>query len=288
VPPELAGLLNDAGVGPVVAVREASGGLAAQAAVVELASGETVFAKTLADPPGDDVFDVEAEGLAHLRAAGARTPEVVACTREVLVLRLLEPRRDEPSAWEELAHQVATVHATISPRYGWHRDGWLGAWPQHNTWEDDGHTFFAQHRVLRWLPERRVRAKLDLADRRALERLCDRLPELLPNRRACLTHGDLWSQNVMATADGVPALIDPAVSFMWPEVDLSHLWCSPRPPASDRFFDVYAEVTELDAGWRERMPLVHLRQLMALVAMFDHDWGSTETVKGLVAPFRAS
>ena len=28
------------------------------------------------------------------------------------------------------------------------------------------------------------------------------------------------------------------------------------------------------------------RQLMALMAMYDHDWGSTEAVRALVAPFR--
>ena len=155
-----------------------------------------------------------------------------------------------------------------------------------NTWTDDGHEFFARHRLLRWLPEPRLRPKLDAGDRRALERLCERLPELLPARPASLTHGDLWAENVMADADGRPAVIDPAVSWTWAEVDLSHLWSSPRPPAAERFFAAYAEVTGLDAGWRERMPLLHLRQTLALVAMFDDDWGSTATVRGLLAPFR--
>ncbi|WP_432941398.1 fructosamine kinase family protein [Kribbella sp. CA-253562] len=35
-----------------------------------------------------------------------------------------------------------------------------------------------------------------------------------------LTHGDLWHANVIATADGTPVFIDPAVSWMWGEVDL--------------------------------------------------------------------
>jgi hypothetical protein len=30
-------------------------------------------------------------------------------------------------------------------------------------------------------------------------------------------------QNILVTADGEPAVIDPAVSYMWAEVDLSHL-----------------------------------------------------------------
>jgi fructosamine-3-kinase len=142
--------------------------------------------------------------------------------------------------------------------------------------------------LLRWLPEPKVRAVLDAEDRRALERLCDALPELLPRRPSCVTHGDLWSQNVLGTAQGEPALIDPAVSRTWAEVDLSMLWSSPRPPQSDRFFDVYAEVTGLDAGWRDRMPLLHLRQHLAVVAQFEPDWGHGEQLRAALAPFRRS
>jgi fructosamine-3-kinase len=275
------------GLGEVATVERAIGGFAAESALVRLRSGQQVFAKTLGEPPGDDVFELEAEGLAALRGAGLATPDVLAVGRDVLVLSLLQPRGDDPGPWEQLAHDMARLHAVTSPRFGWHRDGWLGTHRQDNAWEDDGHTFFAQHRLLRWLREPRLRSKLDEADRRALELLCDRLPELLPERPASLTHGDFWSQNVMATPDGGrPAVIDPAVSYTWAEVDLSHLWCSPHPPAADHFFARYAELTGLDGGWRQRMPLLHLRQLLALVAMFDDDWGSTDTVRQLLAPFR--
>jgi fructosamine-3-kinase len=278
--------LAGVGLAGATSVERVAGGFAAEAALVRLQSGRQVFAKTLAHPPGEDVFTVEAEGLAALRSAGMTTPEVLAIGREVLVLERLRPRRDEAAAWEQLAHDVARLHAVTSPRFGWHRDGWLGTHRQVNTWEDDGHEFFARHRLLRWLPAPRLRAKLDAGDRRALERLCDRLPDLLPVRPASLTHGDLWAQNVLTGPGGRPAVIDPAVSWTWAEVDLSHLWCSPHPPAAERFCAVYAELTGADAGWRERMPLLHLRQLLALVAAFDDDWGSTETVRELLAPFR--
>ncbi|WP_380165678.1 fructosamine kinase family protein [Jannaschia sp. R86511] len=274
------------GLGPAVASSPADGGFAAETTFVTLGSGRSAVVKTLAEPPGDDVFDVEAEGLAALRGAGVTTPDVLAVGRDVLVLDRLRPRLDEEQAWERLAHELAGLHAVTSPRFGWPRDGWLGTHRQVNRWEDDGHTFFARHRLLRWLPSPRLRDKLDVRDRRALERLCDRLPELLPARPASLTHGDFWAQNVLSTAAGRPAVIDPAVSWTWAEVDLSHLWCSPHPPAADRFFAVYAELTGLDDGWRERMPLLHLRQTLALVAMFDHDWGATGTARELLAPFR--
>jgi fructosamine-3-kinase len=94
--------------------------------------------------------------------------------------------------------------------------------------------------------------------------------------RGCLpAHGDLWAHNILAANDGRPASIDPA-----------HLWCSPHPPEAKRFFDVYAELTGLDGGWRARMSLIQLRQHLAVIAQFDHDWGAAQQVRATLKPFR--
>ncbi|HEU4328732.1 MAG TPA: fructosamine kinase family protein [Roseiflexaceae bacterium] len=280
--------LHTAGLNDITDIRVPPEGMAALAGLATRRSGASVFVKTFQQPPADDLFVREAEGLGALREIGGLlTPDIVHVSAEVLVLSALQPRPATPAFWERVAHAVARMHlTTVSDRYGWAHDNWLGSSRQLNRWERDGFRFFAEQRVLRWLPELRVQAKLSAEDRRALERLCDRLPELLPVQPACLTHGDFWVQNILATADGQPAVIDPAVSYMWADVDLSHLWCSPHPPEAQRFFDVYGELTGRERGWRERLPLVHLRQHLALMAMYDHDWGSTEAVRALVAPFR--
>ncbi|KGM12409.1 fructosamine kinase family protein [Cellulomonas bogoriensis] len=280
------GRLQDAGFTDVAGVDAAEGGLAAVAAAVRLGDGSSVFAKTFAESPGTGVFEAEAEGLSALAAAGARTPRVLHVDRELLVLEQVRPRVDTPAAWEELGRTLAALHtSTRTDRFGWHRDVWLGRRRQDNTWHDDGHEFFARCRLLRWLPEPRVREALGPQGCAALERFCDRLPELLPAAPACLTHGDMWSQNVLSDGTGGPVLIDPAVSFTWAEVDLSMLWCSPRPPASDRLFDVYAEVAGLEDGWRERMPLLHLRQHLAVTAQYDPDWGHGADARALLKKF---
>lgn len=272
----------------VASLEPATGGLAAIAAFARLADGSTVFAKGFAEAPGDDAFAAEAEGLAALRTdGGVPTPDVLLANRDLLVLSVLELRPATEEFWRQLAHDLAHLHvSTVHDRFGFHRDNWLGARRQSNAWTDDGFEFFAQHRLLRWLGEPRVEAALDAADRRALERLCGLLPELLPRRPACLTHGDLWMQNVMATADGRPAVIDPAVSYTWAEVDLAHLWTTSPPPESAAFFDLYASLTGLDAGWRSRMPIIQLRQHLAVIAQFDHDWGAAEIVRETLRPFR--
>jgi fructosamine-3-kinase len=268
-------------------VERATGGVVAVAGLVTLRDGSRLFAKTL-PVPDPDVFAVEAAGLSELRdAGGAITPDVLHVSPRLLVLERMRPRGDDAHFWERLAHMVAALHlSTTTDRFGWHREGRLGRLRQDNTWETDGHTFFAQRRILRWLPEPLVEAEFDREERRALERLCAALPELVPAGPACLTHGDLWQGNVVATADGAPALVDPAVSYTWPEVDLSMLWCSPRVPAAERFFAVYREVAGLRDGWEERMPLLHLRELLSIIAHGDDDWGAAEAVRRTIAPFR--
>ncbi|QAY71179.1 fructosamine kinase family protein [Xylanimonas protaetiae] len=279
--------LHAAGLRDVVAVDPAPGGQAATAGLARRSNGGSLFVKTFAEPPSDDAFAAEAEGLAALRDAGAATPEVVVTHPDLLVLTTLAPRPATEAFWERLAHTLAHLHtSTRHARFGWHQDNWLGRRRQVNTWTDDGFEFFAQHRLLRWLDEPKVRAALDAADRAALEHLCERLPELLPERPACLVHGDLWAGNVLATPDGGPALIDPAVSYTWAEIDLAHLWTTAPPPEAHAFFDLYADLTGLDAGWRDRMPIVQLRQHLAVIAQFEPDWGAAETTRTTLAPFR--
>ena len=284
----LRGRLAAAGLQPVE-VRPTGEGFAAVSGLVTLADTRAVFAKTFAQRPDGDVFAAEAEGLEALRGAGLATPDVVHCGDDLLVLSLLQPRPDTEQFWGQLAQDLALVHqATVTDRFGWPHDNWLGAMQQHNAWHHDGFAFFTECRVLRWLPEPRVAAKLDATEREALVRLCAALPELMPARPACLTHGDFWTQNILATAEGTPAVIDPAVSYMWADVDLAHLWSTSHLPEAERFFAVYAELTGAEPGWTDRFAYVQLRQHLALMAMFDDDWGSTSAVRTLVAPFRRS
>jgi fructosamine-3-kinase len=280
--------LHRAGLTDVTAVEPVEGGLAALAGIATRRSGPPLFVKSFVDVPADDLFAAEAEGLDVLRERGAlATPQVVLATRDVLVLSVLRARPAQEAFWEQFAHALARLHtSTVHDRFGWERDNWLGRYRQENAWTADGYEFFAQRRLLRWLPERRVQAALDERDRRAMERLCARLPDVVPPRPACLTHGDLWANNVLASEDGRPALIDPAVSYAWAEVDLAHLWCSPHPPEAKRFFDVYAELTGLDDDWRARMPFIQLRQHLAVIAQFDHDWGAAQQVRAVLKPFR--
>jgi fructosamine-3-kinase len=270
----------------VASVRKLDGGMACGAWLVCFADGSRVVAKTLADWPAD-LFAAEAEGLAALHATGhVRTPDVLSVSGGLLLLGELPARQDSAASWEAFAVALAGLHRdTAGDRFGWNHDGYLGWFRQENAWADSGHEFFAERRLLRYLREPRVERALTAIDRRAIEHFCDRMPDLVPEMPAVLTHGDLWSGNILGHPTGGLAVIDPAVSFTWAEVDLSMLWSCPRPSASDRFFDVYQELNPSPPGWRHRMPLLNLRELLSVVATFDDSDPVVQLIRDTLAPF---
>ena len=270
---------------PIASIRELSGGYVADAWLVAFTDGNSAVVKTLADAPVD-LFLVEAEGLAALAGSSLVTPDVLAVNDRVLVLEALAPRNDSEQSWEAFAHGLAAVHrSTAHDRFGWPGDGYLGRVVQRNPWTSSGHEFFARHRLLRYLQEPRVLQELNSADRQALEHFCDRLTEVIPVMPPVMTHGDLWAGNLLSRDDGRIAVIDPAVSYAWAEVDLSMLWCCQRPAVSQRFFDAYQEVNPSPSGWVERMPLLHLRELLSSIAHIGDSEGDARRLRSILTPF---
>ena len=109
-------------------------------------------------PDGDDLFAVEAKGLALLRNANAiRVPAEIGHGRQgdlaYLILEYLEsdpigPLGALPVYWETLGHQLAELHAHTQPRFGLDYANFIGTLPQSNTWTVSGYDFFFEHRLL--------------------------------------------------------------------------------------------------------------------------------------------
>ncbi|HEY4021298.1 MAG TPA: fructosamine kinase family protein, partial [Pseudonocardiaceae bacterium] len=142
------------------------------------------------------------------------------------------------------------------------RDAWIGPVPMINDPGQNWPEWYAHCRVLPYVRSVRNDGLISANEVAALERVCARLPELVPPIAApARLHGDLWNGNVLWGADGNPWLIDPAAHGGHPETDLAmlHLFGCPH---LDRVLAGYQEVAPLADGWRERIGLHQLFPLL--------------------------
>ena len=215
-------------------------------------------------------FGVEAAGLAWLAAAGPDAVPVV----EVLELGIdqitmaeLTAVPSSPAAAEQFARRLAVTHTAGAAAYGagppgWDGDGYIGDLPLSLQPADRWGPFFAEQRILPYARQARDRGVLDAADVAVVEKVCDRLAsgEFDDDRRPERIHGDLWTGNVIFTADGI-TLIDPAAHGGRGLTDLAML-CLFGAPDLDAILDAYAEATSLEPGWRDQIGLHQLHPLL--------------------------
>jgi fructosamine-3-kinase len=201
---------------------------------------------------------LEAAGLRWLAAAGARTPHIVAESRERLVLERIEPGRLDPAGEEELGRMLAMMHRAGAPRYGsLPADGpfLVGRCELPSPEGDDWNEYYLQHRCL------------PLARRVGLETAVAEVRVDAPVEPPARLHGDLWTGNVLADVAGRPWLIDPAAYGGHREVDLAMLELFGHVPA--RTLAAYQEIAPLAPGWPERIALWQLFPLLVHAVLFD-------------------
>ncbi|MFZ5965060.1 fructosamine kinase family protein [Thalassococcus sp. BH17M4-6] len=233
----------------IIDTRPLHGGDLSEVALATLADGRRVVIKR------GPLVDVEGRMLTALAEAGAPVPQVLEVAKVQLCLSYLEESTPTPTLWRQMGRALADLHRARGESYGWDEDYAFGAVRIDNARSDDWPAFWAERRLLSGVES----LPGDVAQR--IEALARRLPDLLPKRPdPALLHGDLWSGNLLFTADAA-FLIDPACYVGDAEVDLAMLSLFGAPPAA--FHDGYGPVPP---GAEARRPiyqlwpaLVHLR-----------------------------
>jgi fructosamine-3-kinase len=265
----------------VRALHRAGGGDINDAYEAEFDDGGRGFVKTRDDVPAGEYVS-EAAALRWLTVPnGLGVPEVLGASDEVLVLEWLEPGAVGDEA--ELGRGLAWVHAAGAAAFGTTApadDGSSAAEPLRigplllaNDPLADWPSFYAERRLRPLLAPGRDRGALSAAGVRAVERVCERLPELAgPPEPPARLHGDLWSGNVLWSG-GRPYLIDPVAYGGHREVDLAmlRLFGAPGPG----LLAAYEEVAPLADGHEERVALWQLFPLLVHAVLFGGGYGSS-------------
>jgi fructosamine-3-kinase len=220
------------------------------------------------------MFAAEAQGLRALAAANAaRVPAVRAVVEGPMPMLMLEHLAPAPGGLDArqaraLGRALATLHRVAqAQRWGFDGDNYLGTSPQPNGWRDDVATFFAEQRLGPQLARARAAGLLDGAAARMGDRLLARLPDLLDGSGPpCLLHGDLWSGNALACADGEPAILDPAAYYGPREAELA--MASLFGGFGPHFDAGYAEGWPLPPGTEARQALYQLYHVLNHLNLF--------------------
>ncbi|BAL96182.1 fructosamine kinase family protein [Rubrivivax gelatinosus] len=241
-------------------------------------AGGPLFVKTL--PAADaDTLAAEADGLQALAATTTvRVPAVAGCWIDdglaLLALEWLELRGSPDGA--RLGAALGALHAAPAEgggRFGWRRDNRLGSTVQRNAWSSAGGLdgwieFFGQRRLMA-MHQALAAAGAPAALGHAVEAVVAALPRFFDDGhlpRASLIHGDLWSGNHGALADGTPVVYDPAVSVSDAEAELAMLELFGSPPPG--FWPAYRATAGLAPGYERRRPLYQLHHLLNHALLF--------------------
>lgn len=227
-----------------------------------------VFVKLGVGYLAQDQFTQELAGLRLLaERAGVRTPAgigIVAVEDGALIIMEAVPVVARKSVdWRQMGRALAAIHNVKGSFFGLETHCYWGSLYQNNSPLADWPEFFWARRI-----EPRLRAAVDSGNLplefiAAVEALGKRLAELCgPPVQPALLHGDAHQNNFLSTAQG-PVLIDPAVYYGHPEIDLASVdFFTPVP---DELLQGYQELAPLDSGFAWRRDLWRIPAWLAMI-----------------------
>ena len=263
-----------------------SGGDFAAAYRATLSNGRHVFLKTHADPP-PGFFSTEAAGLAWLVDAGtARVARVLGFSDDPpwLALEYIPLGRGPAGDEAAFGRALAGLHASGAACFGREDRRTTGSQAVPNTPCGDWPSFYAECRLQPLARRARDADALPIRCIAALERVTNTLGEVgAGDEPAARLHGDLWAGNRVVDGQGRSWLIDPAAHGGHREFDLAMMRLFGGFEAAA--FDAYQEMTPLQPGWRERVPLHQLAPLVVHAIKFGGGYVGAveEALRGLGA-----
>jgi fructosamine-3-kinase len=242
-----------------------SGGSIASVDAVDLDDGRRIVVKT-----GAAGLPLEARMLGYL-AQNARlpVPRVLLAREGLLAMEFLPGTTHLDSAAEEHAAELlADLHNVPADQFGFAYDTVIGGLPQPNPQSPRWVPFFRDYRLLYMARDCHESGRLDAHLLRRLERLAERLDDLLEEpKRPALIHGDMWGGNILAESGRITGFLDPAIYFAHAEIELA--FSTLFGTFGESFFRRYDEIRPIRPGFFEvRKDIYNLWHLLTHVRLF--------------------
>ena len=230
----------------------------------------SVFAKFSDAANGFEQFEIELAGLWLLsERSGILTPTPIGIIPvtggSILVLETVQVVDRAPRHWRQIGQTLARIHKIKWDRFGLETHGYFGPLYQDNAPMSDWPAFYAERRLWPGLRLAIDSGNMPPVVIRQVEKLISRLPELCgPEIVPSLLHGDAQQNNFISTEMGT-VVIDPAVYYGNPEMDLASIDYFQTVP--DDVFAGYQDELPIDPGFWERRDLWRIWGYLACVTV---------------------
>ncbi|UII33685.1 fructosamine kinase family protein [Fulvivirga ulvae] len=269
IPQEILSFCESA-FGGLQSFRPASGGCINNGGRIETEKGE-FFMKWNASTTFPKMFTAESMGLKLLAEPQCiQVPDVLEVYEgsqySCIVMEHIATGPRAKTYWNDLAEALACLHKTSRSKYGLDYHNYIGSLHQYNHNEDRWADFFINNRLLPQVKLALEHGRFNRSDMEKYSRFERALPGLLNEEKPALSHGDLWSGNLMTGPNGNPVLIDPAVAFVHRETELAFTRLF---GGFDReFYESYQNILPMEPGYEERFDIYNVYPLLVHVNLF--------------------
>ena len=254
----------------VVANRALSGGCVADVRHVTLGDGREIVAKL------GTGMALEARMLGYLAEhSRVPVPRALLAAEDLLLMDYIAGGDAIDDAAEiDAAEKIAALHSITAPTFGLSFETANGGFAQPNARARSWRAFFRDRRLMHMAQEALTAKRLPDALMTRLTSLADHLDRWISDdAEPALIHGDLWGGNILVRGGKLVGLVDPAISYSDPEIELA--FATLFNTFGKAFFARYNELRPIAPGFfEERRDLYNLYPLLVHVRLFGGSYVS--------------
>jgi len=222
------------------------------------------------------LFEKESHGLKLIaRQNIIKVPEVIGCfgfdQHQMLLLEWIDEGQRTEAFWKKFGEQLAALHQVSNDYFGLEEDNYIGSILQCNKPGKNWIDFFIGQRLQPLIDQCLFKKLLSPKHQSQCEKLYKQLPSIFDEeQKPGLVHGDLWSGNFICNKNSEPVLIDTAVYFGHPSIDLAMttLFGGFHPG----FYESYHYHNPFPSNFKEQWGVCNLYPLLIHLILFGSSY----------------
>lgn len=190
---------------------------------------------------------------------------------QVLLLEWIDEGERDEGFWKTFGEQLAALHQVSNEYFGLSEDNYMGSVPQSNSPSDNWIDFFMLNRLEPLVKKCVLQKQLSPKHQSQFEVLYAKLKLVFNDaQRPSLVHGDLWSGNFICNQRSEPVLIDTAIYFGHPSMDLAMttLFGGFHPD----FYESYQYYSPLPLNYKDQWDVCNLYPLLIHLHLFGSSY----------------